>query len=201
MSTDAAYNALELIACPMRPDGTWNRDREACRQLAADALASTPARKDLDYLHQDGVAAWLDAQHPDDAAVDRFAQALKLKLKAARENGRSGWQTCPPADLSRMLREHVEKGDPRDVANFCMFLWALGAGIDEDETRKRAAPQRAEPPPTATVAYEAEHRDGRLTLHFAAEYATCCRDTVIADRALVYERAPQPPAEPTGVHG
>jgi hypothetical protein len=28
-----------------------------------------------------------------------------------------------------MLREHVEKGDPRDVANFCMFLWARGEGI------------------------------------------------------------------------
>lgn len=30
--------ALELIAAPMRPDGTWNRDREACRELAAEAL-------------------------------------------------------------------------------------------------------------------------------------------------------------------
>ena len=30
--------ALSLIATPMRPDGTWNRDREACRQLAQDAL-------------------------------------------------------------------------------------------------------------------------------------------------------------------
>ena len=33
-----AHNALELIAAPRRPDGTWNRDREACRQLAAEAL-------------------------------------------------------------------------------------------------------------------------------------------------------------------
>ena len=30
--------ALELIAVPMRPDGTWNRDREACRSLAAEVL-------------------------------------------------------------------------------------------------------------------------------------------------------------------
>ena len=30
--------ALELIATPMRPDGTWNRDRAACRQIAAEAL-------------------------------------------------------------------------------------------------------------------------------------------------------------------
>ena len=33
-----ARQALELIAAPQRPDGTWNRDREACRQLAAEAL-------------------------------------------------------------------------------------------------------------------------------------------------------------------
>lgn len=30
--------ALELIATPQRPDGTWNRDREACRLLALKAL-------------------------------------------------------------------------------------------------------------------------------------------------------------------
>ena len=34
----AAQEALQLIACPMRPDGTWNRDREACRALAQAAL-------------------------------------------------------------------------------------------------------------------------------------------------------------------
>ncbi len=33
-----ARQVLELIAAPMRPDGTWNRDREACRQMAAEAL-------------------------------------------------------------------------------------------------------------------------------------------------------------------
>lgn len=31
--------------------------------------------------------------------------------------------------LSRMLRDHVNKGDPRDVANFCMFLWNRGEAI------------------------------------------------------------------------
>lgn len=33
-----AREALELIAAPARPDGSWNRDREACRELAAEAL-------------------------------------------------------------------------------------------------------------------------------------------------------------------
>lgn len=69
------------------------------------------------------------APHPDDVAVDRFAEAMKQKLGMARAKGRGGWQTCSKEDLSRMLREHVEKGDPRDVANFCMFLHSLGHGI------------------------------------------------------------------------
>ena len=33
-----AREVLELIAAPQRPDGTWNRDREACRQMAAETL-------------------------------------------------------------------------------------------------------------------------------------------------------------------
>lgn len=67
--------------------------------------------------------------HPDSQAVDRFAAAMKEKLAQARAKGRSGWQNLPSEELSRMLREHVEKGDPLDVANFCMFLWNLGHGI------------------------------------------------------------------------
>lgn len=37
---DRLRNTLELIASPMRPDGTWNRDRMACQQLAERALAN-----------------------------------------------------------------------------------------------------------------------------------------------------------------
>jgi hypothetical protein len=65
----------------------------------------------------------------DDYVVEQFAVAMKRKLADARAKGRSGWQYCTEGDLSRMLREHVDKGDPRDVANFCMFLWYHGAAI------------------------------------------------------------------------
>jgi hypothetical protein len=34
-----AHSALELIATPKRTDGTWNRDREACRDVSAKTLA------------------------------------------------------------------------------------------------------------------------------------------------------------------
>ncbi|MDN7988975.1 hypothetical protein QZM97_02680 [Burkholderia orbicola] len=84
--------------------------------------------------------------HPDDEAVDRFSIAMKAKLAEARAKGRSGWETCDPTELSIMLREHVEKGDPRDVANFCMFLWALGKPISDAALPmgKRAAPSPAD---------------------------------------------------------
>ena len=34
----AAVEALQLIAAPRRADGTYNRSREACEQLAKEAL-------------------------------------------------------------------------------------------------------------------------------------------------------------------
>lgn len=71
-------------------------------------------------------------QHPDDLAVDAFAAAMKAKMAEARAKGRGGWEDpaqCTAEDLSRMLRNHVEKGDPRDVANFCMMLHQRGEAI------------------------------------------------------------------------
>lgn len=71
-------------------------------------------------------------QHPDDLAVDAFAAAMKAKMAAARAKGRGGWEDpaqCSADDLSSMLRDHVEKGDPRDVANFCMMLHQRGEAI------------------------------------------------------------------------
>lgn len=81
--------------------------------------------------------------HPDSQAVDRFAAAMKEKLAQARAKGRSGWQNLTSEELSRMLREHVEKGDPLDVANFCMFLWNLGHGIGAEPAQAAAFSEAA----------------------------------------------------------
>lgn len=69
--------------------------------------------------------------HPDDIAVDRFAIAMKAKLTKKREEGRAGWDgpTCSAEILSQLLREHVEKGDPVDVANLAMMLQQRGERI------------------------------------------------------------------------
>lgn len=75
--------------------------------------------------------------HPDDLAVDRFAAAMKEKLAAARAKGRGGWDDKEDLEchLSNLLRAHVEKGDPRDVANFCCFLWNRGESIQPAPAR------------------------------------------------------------------
>jgi hypothetical protein len=84
-----------------------------------------------EFFGASALTAKATAAHSDDLAVDRFAAEMKSKLAAARAKGRGGWETCPPEVLSRMLREHTDKGDPRDVANFCMLLWCLDQPISE----------------------------------------------------------------------
>lgn len=73
--------------------------------------------------------------HPDDDAIDQFALGMKMKMAVKRAEGRAGWhdkQQCSAEDLSHMLREHVSKGDPLDVANFCMMLRMRGERITGD---------------------------------------------------------------------
>ncbi len=68
----------------------------------------------------------------DEWAVDRFASQMKTKLAETRAKGRGGWedkQQCTAEDLSYYLRACVEKGDPVDVANFCMMLAIRGEKI------------------------------------------------------------------------
>jgi NTP pyrophosphatase (non-canonical NTP hydrolase) len=72
------------------------------------------------------------AQHPDDIAVDRFAQSMKEKLAKKRGEGRGGWENkdeCTAEFLSELLIGHVGKGDPIDVANFAMMLHQRGERI------------------------------------------------------------------------
>ncbi len=112
-------------------------------------------------------------KHPDDIAVAQFADAMKAKLADARAKGRSGWQECDPAELSYMLREHVEKGDPRDVANFCMFLWSLGKPIGDTvlpiSGRTLPPPQEGQALPVADEREALEEADA-LTVRIEAFY-------------------------------
>ena len=53
----SAEAALELIAAPARADGTYNRDRRACEQLARDALAKIQALRNPKPVAAEAAAA------------------------------------------------------------------------------------------------------------------------------------------------
>lgn len=79
--------------------------------------------------------------------VDRFAAALKDKLAAAEKKyGYSdGWRQDGWEDaLVERLVEHVQKGDPRDVAAFCAFAWHHGWSITPPVARPSAKPEVGE---------------------------------------------------------
>ena len=71
----------------------------------------------------------------DNEAVDKLAQAMKNKLAKKREQGYHGWETCKHGDLVQLLINHVDKGDPIDVANFCAFLFARGESLTRGDAR------------------------------------------------------------------
>ena len=109
----------KLVIAARTSGGTAGRDDGLCAALdAVEAMLSEPAAR-------------AQVGEPDDIAVDRFAAAMKEKMAAARAKGRGGWDgpTCNAQLLSDMLRDHVAKGDPRDVADFCMMLWNRGESI------------------------------------------------------------------------
>lgn len=61
--------------------------------------------------------------------VIRFAEALAMKLAAAESKYQwtNNWMNPHWKDeLIKDLLEHVEKGDPRDVAAYCAFAWHHG---------------------------------------------------------------------------
>jgi hypothetical protein len=67
--------------------------------------------------------------HPDDAAVDNFAAAMKAKMAKQRAKGYGGWDDpldCPADRLRELMVSHIAKGDPVDVGNFAMMLFNRG---------------------------------------------------------------------------
>jgi len=107
-------------------------------------------------------AAPVQAQHSDDAAVDRFATAMKEKLAVSRAKGRGGWDDpaqCTVEKLAAMLCQHVGKGDPVDIANFAMMIHQRGgSAIDVYEalavflnSRSIVAPVQAQEPVASEI--------------------------------------------------
>lgn len=62
-------------------------------------------------------------------ALEKLYQAMGRKLYAKHQEGTAGFETASAEHLSHLLRRHVDKGDPVDVANFCAFLLFNGQRI------------------------------------------------------------------------
>jgi hypothetical protein len=69
--------------------------------------------------------------------VAGFSAAMLEKLRAAEKKygwgdgwRRNDWQES----CQRQLQEHLAKGDPRDVANYCAFMWHHGWSTTPDHT-------------------------------------------------------------------
>jgi hypothetical protein len=105
------------------------RSRPIIDDRADFGLVAGRLLRDIDAA----LAGKMPEQHPDDAAVDRFAAAMKAKLAAAREKGRGGWDdpdACSVELLADLLVGHIGKGNPvnfEDIANLAMMLHQRGA--------------------------------------------------------------------------
>lgn len=130
---DTALGHYTIIGNRAKPSWNFDGPSEQTSQMAEN-VPSAVAMAVADYRRRVSALLEPSAQeeaHPDDLAVDRFAAAMKAKLAQKRAEGRGGWDgpLCDADILSRMLREHVEKGDPVDVGNFAMMLHQRGEQI------------------------------------------------------------------------
>jgi hypothetical protein len=96
------------------------------KRLPGGARATT-LEDQMDRVQSDLAEAQIDGR-----ALKAFTDAMSEKLAVKRSEGRGGWHDkddCSAEFLSRLLRGHVEKGDPVDVANICMMLHQRGERI------------------------------------------------------------------------
>lgn len=131
LALDAArYRWLRDVAFDTPRQDLALRDRHG-NMLIEDELDAEIDRAMRESIGEQTTAeASQDVDCPDpitDAlALEIFFKRMTDKMIRSARSGRSGWQGCSEGKLNRMLHAHIAKGDPVDVANFCMMLSALG---------------------------------------------------------------------------
>ncbi|MDN7814630.1 hypothetical protein [Burkholderia vietnamiensis] len=123
--TDEQREAIKFAASwfdqSVLPDTPYSGYAAALRAL----LAASPVEQH-EAAPADEPTIPADLHHDTAKLVRRFARALANKLLSAqRKYGYSdNWMRDDWADECRAeLMRHVQKGDPRDVAAYCAFLW------------------------------------------------------------------------------
>ncbi|MFA9439448.1 hypothetical protein ACDA63_07405 [Uliginosibacterium sp. sgz301328] len=134
---------------------TRQDDEGKILSVIAEAPAA-PAPDGVDARLELWLTAGAGELHPNTKnLVVRFARALASKLLSAEKKYgyTDGWRSPDWMDECRAkLIEHMGKGDPRDVAAYCAFLWFHGEST--------AAPAPVVDEPVAIVA-----ESGRLLWH------------------------------------
>ena len=125
---------------------------EECRDIVS-------VIRELQQYRAAAVPVIPDGLHPATAdLVLRFATALAEKLhKAEQKYGYSdNWQRNDwYDDCLQSLWEHIEKGDPRDVAAYCAFMWYHGwVTTDYDRGVQKAVGSIAAPQVTSVPTFD-----------------------------------------------
>ncbi|AIO65770.1 hypothetical protein [Burkholderia oklahomensis] len=184
---------VEMLTFVYDPDA----DDSPSERYAA-LLAAAPQPPSADAAAAPKPAA---EPHSDDIAVDTFARVMKDKLAQARAKGRGGWEMCDRRELSRTLHEHIEKGDPRDVANFCMMLWHHGVAISPAQPAAAAGQEAAiyqvwieETSSYADVTeeYYRERQPSKRRIVYADPVAADAAAALADERAAFEEKFPMP---------
>ncbi|EEE04603.1 hypothetical protein [Burkholderia multivorans] len=156
-----------------RADALTNHPQEVeeCRE-ALRGEGFVPVLPELQGCHATVSDPVIPAELHHDTAklVRRFARALANKLLAAqRKYGYSdNWMRDDWADECRAeLMRHIQKGDPRDVAAYCAFLW------HHNELTASPVEQPAAAPIEEMIRFCPEC--GRLG-DIPAGYEACCPD-------------------------
>lgn len=102
------------------------------------------AREDMAMLRK--LAARVDPPNIEELAdmrlLDLAQRAMRDKLALARMKGRGGWWNeaeCSIEHLRSLLREHVEKGDMRDVMNLAAMVFVREVADAQPNTEAQRA--------------------------------------------------------------
>jgi hypothetical protein len=80
----------------------------------------------------------LSDERADKEGCAKFVEAMLSKLRLKRAEGKYGWNdpsVCSIEELSLWLGEHILKGDPVDIANYCMMIWNRRAAMAQQEKK------------------------------------------------------------------
>jgi hypothetical protein len=115
---------------------------------------------------RDGISTHLPGRNAEtDALVDRFAVALKVKLRAAeaKYDWQNGWiKDDWRVECQRGLLLHIGKGDPLDVAAYAAFCWHHGWSTSSQRSTEFVT-GAVEPTAAAIAAFAARYPAGALS--------------------------------------